>query len=107
MRHDDDRARGLVHELLQPVETGEVQVVGRLVEQQDVEAAEQDRRERGARRLPAREHRDLDVEPVGGQAEIGAHRADARVEVVAAEREELLERVGVGLGRAGPSRARP
>ena len=48
MRHHDDRAVGLVHELLEPVEAGEVEVVGRLVEQQHVEAAEQDRRERGA-----------------------------------------------------------
>ena len=50
------RRRRLVHELLEPVEAGEVEVVRGLVEQEHVEAAQQDRGERGARRLPAGEH---------------------------------------------------
>ena len=55
VRHDH-RAAGevVVQEALEPVEAGEVEVVGRLVEQEHVEAGEQDRGEVRARRLAAR-----------------------------------------------------
>ena len=79
------------HELLEQVEPGEVEVVGRLVEQQHVLARQQDGRQRGPCRLPARQVADLDVEAIGGQADLGEHRARAGVEVVAADGEEVLE----------------
>ena len=53
VRHDDDAAVELGEERLEQVETREVEVVRRLVEQEHVEAREQDRRERRARGLPA------------------------------------------------------
>ena len=59
VRHDDDRAGCLVDEPLEAVEAGEVEVVRRLVEQEHVEPAQQDRRERGPCGLPARERGDL------------------------------------------------
>ena len=56
MRDEDDTAAGeVVDEPLEPREAREVEVVGRLVEQQHVEAGEQDRRQRGAGRLAAGE----------------------------------------------------
>ena len=53
VRDDDDRAGQTGHEALEPVEAGEVEVVGGLVEQEHVEAREQDGGERGPRRLTA------------------------------------------------------
>src|SRR5439155_354545 len=53
VRHDDDRSLICGQESLEHCEPGEVEVVRRLVEQQDVEAAEEDRRERGACGLSA------------------------------------------------------
>ena len=47
----------VVDEALEPVEPVEVEVVGRLVEQEHVEAAEQDGRQPSAGRLPARQRR--------------------------------------------------
>ena len=55
VRDEDDARREAVEEPLEPREAGEVEVVRRLVEQEDVEAREQDRRQRGAGRLAARE----------------------------------------------------
>ena len=88
VRHDHRAAREIVvEEALEPVEAGEVEVVRGLVEEEHVEAGEQDRGEVGPRRLPARERGHLEVEDAFGQAEVGEHRADAGVEVGGAERE--------------------
>ena len=95
---DDHRAAGpLGDEPLQPRQAVEVEVVGRLVEQQDVEAREQDRGERRARGLAAGERRGLQVEQRGIQPEVAQDRLRARLEVGAAEREPRLERVGVAV----------
>ena len=50
-------ARSSCEEPLEPVEAGEVEVVGRLVEEEHVEAREQDRGEVRPGRLPARQRR--------------------------------------------------
>jgi hypothetical protein len=55
MRDEHDARGQPAEEPLQPLEAGEVEVVRRLVEQEDVEAREQDRRERRTGRLAARE----------------------------------------------------
>ena len=74
MAHDDHTAREVVDERLEPLEPGEVEVVGRLVEQEHVEAAEQDGRERRACRFTARQDARRRVEqPVLGQPDVGAH----------------------------------
>ncbi len=100
MRDDDERRLRLGDEALEPLQAGEVEVVRRLVEQEDVEAGEQDRREAGPRLLATGERLEraveLDVEP-----EVGADPGGARLEVGTAQRDEA---VGVVLGR---SHARP
>ena len=95
----DDRepARESVHEAFEPVEPVEVQIVRRLVEQEHVEAREQDRRQPGPRRLAARERRRLLVER-DGQPELRARRARPRFEICASQREEALERGSVRIG---------
>ena len=87
-------------EALEAVEPVEVEVVRRLVEQQHVEAREEDRSEREPGRLPAGELRRRPVE-VDVEAELGADGACARVEVAAAERQEPVERERVRLAGGG------
>ena len=82
-------------------EPGEVEVVGGLVEQHHVEAAEQQRGQRGSGGLPAGQggHQRVraDVE-----AEVGQHRREALVEVRGAAGLPVVEAVRVGvLGAAG------
>src|SRR6185503_20048193 len=83
-----------VEEPLEAVEAGEVEVVRRLVEEEYVEARDQDRGERCARRLAARERRELTV-GAAPQADVVENRAGARVEVLAAEQQVALERLRV------------
>ena len=99
--HGHDRARRRRHERLEEIEPGEVQVVRRLVQQQDVLAGEQDGSQRGTGRLAAGEVADLDVEAVGGQADLIEHGARAGVDVTAPDGQEVLERRRVGLDRVG------
>ena len=73
----------------------EVQVVRRLVEEEHVEAREQDRGECGARRLPTGERPERGSERGRRQTRFGDGRPRARVQVVASEREEAVERLRV------------
>ena len=98
MRHDHQRRVEAEDEPLQPVEAVEVEVVGRLVEQEDVEPGQQQGGELGAGGLAARQTGDLAVERRGGQAEVGGHRGDAGVEVGPAERHPAVEGGGVAVG---------
>ena len=96
VRDDGDPAREAVDEALQPVEAVEVEVVRRLVEEQQVEPRQQDRGQRGTRGLAAGERCRLLFER-HRQAELGADRPRSHLEVGAAESEEPLERRGVGV----------
>ena len=78
----------VVQEALEPVEPGEVEVVGGLVEQEHVEAGQQDRGQACPRRLSARQRRHLHVEDALRQPEVGDDGADAGVEIGGAERED-------------------
>ncbi len=98
MRDDDEPAVARVEELLEPLEPVEVEVVRRLVEEQHVEAGEQDHRERHAGRLPARECRRRPVER-DREAELGRDRAGPRVEIAAAERDEAVQGARVSIVR--------
>src|SRR5439155_6548167 len=60
---EDDARLEPVEESLEQLEPGKVEVVRRLVEQEDVEAREQDRGERGARRLASGKGGELVVLP--------------------------------------------
>ena len=91
-------------EALEQGEPVEVEVVGRLVEQDDVEAAEQQRRQTGAGRLPARQRRHREVR-VDVEAHLRQDRGQPVVEVGRAQGEPLLERDGVLV--VGPRRPRP
>ncbi len=97
---DDDRpGRQPGHERLQPLQPVEVEVVGRLVEQEDVEPAEQQGGEPGPGGLAAGEpgHRRCQVDR---EPQVGGGRVGPLGEVGAAERQPAFQRVGVGVGRA-------
>ena len=99
---DDHRATRelVVEEPFEAVQPGEVEVVGRFVEEEHVEPRQQDRREVRPGRLSARQRRHREIDGARGQAEVGEHRADAGVEVGRAEREVPVERRRVVVGRS-------
>ena len=79
---------------LEPCEAGEVEVVGRFVQEEHVEAREQDRGERRPCGLAAGEGLHLTVR-AAAEPDVVEHRRGAGVEVLAAQREEAIEGVGV------------
>ena len=101
--HHEQRAAVRAQEAHEPVLGVDVEVVGRLVEEQQVAAREQDARELDPPALAARERVDRHVEPVAAQAEARSDAPHLRLGRVAAEPLELLLGVGepteVALGR--------
>ncbi len=95
VRDDDEPGVERRHPALNPVETVEVEVVGGLVEQKDVETRQQQRGERGAGGLAAGEGTHLKVERGNGERQVVAHRGRASLEVGTAERQVALERLAV------------
>ena len=97
---------------LEPLERLDVEVVGRLVEQQQVGVAGQRAGERGARQLAAAERLEAAVEVLVAEAEAVQRRVDRLAPVVAAGVLEPRLRAGVGVERGAvggarrPSRAR-
>ena len=89
-------------ECLQPGEPVEVQVVGRLVQQEHVVAAEQQRGQRRPRRLAAGQDGHELIE-LHGQAQAGHDRIGPLVQVCAAERQPPLQPARVAVIRSGPS----
>ena len=100
VRDHRDATCKAVDEALEPVEAVEVEVVRRLVEQEHVEAGEQNRGQPGPRGFAAGERRRLLVER-DGEPELGARRPRSRLEIGASEREEALERSCVRVGAPG------
>ena len=97
----------VVDEALEAFESVEVEVVGRLVEEVDVEPAEEHGRQLEAGRLAARERGGRLVEHAVGQAELGQQLAGARLEVGATERQPPVESDGVAVvGSRGRGRER-
>ena len=105
VRGHQQRAGQRLEELLEPDDRLDVEVVGRLVHQQDVGAAEQHARHRDAHLPAARELADVAVDAVVLEAEAVQHFARLRLERVAAEvlvfllhlaeaREDLVHVVG-------------
>ena len=99
--HQGDSALGGGDEPFEPIEAVEVEVVGRLVEQQDVELRQHQRCQADPRRFAARQRRHRLGEQTLGKVEVGPHRSDAHVEVGRAERQPPIERVAVPIVRAG------
>ena len=83
------------HPRLEPGEAVEVEVVGRLVEQEHVESRQQQRGQRRPRRLTARQHERRPIEQFRRESEVGPHLTDAGVEVGRPERHPLVERRAV------------
>jgi hypothetical protein len=79
----------------QPRQAVVVEVVGRLVERDHVEARGPQRREPRSRGLPARQRPEGAVEQRGGQAQLLGGGGHAGLGVGAAEREPALQRGGV------------
>ncbi len=99
-----DALAGSGQEGLQAVEPVEVEVVGGLVEQQHVEAGEQDRGQPGLDPLAAGEPGHRLPQDSGAQADLGEHPRHPGVVVLATEGQEAGQGVVVGLqlGRLGP-----
>lgn len=101
---DDDGARAQAgHEALQALQSVEVEVVGGLVEQEDVVAGEEQRGESRAGRLSAGERGHGPVEP-HGQAQLGGDLLGPLLQVRAAEGEPALQGLGVRVVRARGAR---
>ncbi len=98
-----------MQERFEQVEPGEVEVVGRFVEEEHVEAGEEDRGEGGPCGLTAGHRGHRRVEELGRQTDAVDHGRGPRVEVGCPEREVAIECRGVrvvGAGRAGAQRVR-
>ena len=98
MRDRDDGPAMGVHEALEDLEAGEVEVVGGLVEQEHVDARQDEDRQTDAGGLAARQGAHRQVQAVGREADLGQRRPGAGGEVVAPEGEERLEGLGVLVG---------
>ncbi len=96
VRDEHDAAPLAVDEGLEAVEPRQVEVVRRLVEQHEVEAAQQQRGERRPRGLTTRERGHERVRP-DVETELGEHGRDALVEVGRTADEPVVERDGIRL----------
>ncbi len=95
MRDHQHRAAEAGEELLQPLEAVEVEVVGRLVEQQDGRPREQHAGEQRPRRLAAAELAERSVERDVGDPERVARAVELGLQRPAVERAEALLRLAV------------
>lgn len=92
VRDDDEGILVIRQVVLEPFDVLGVEVVRRLVEQQDLGVLEQELRQEDLRALTARELVDLALEPDVAQAEAARDLLDARIDrVVAARLEDVLD----------------
>ena len=96
MRHEDERAPIRSEERLESREPVVVEIVRRLVEEEDVKAREEDPRKLDTCRLAARECRPVSIE-VDVEPEVGANGSRPRLEVAAAQCDESIQRSRVAL----------
>ena len=101
MGHDHHRGVEAAHEAFEPFETVDVEVVGGLVQQEHVEAGEEQRGQLGPGGLAAGQPAQLAVEGARRQAEVVGDGRGAGVEVGVAERHPPVERAVVALWGAG------
>ena len=97
VRGDEERAAAPAEVLLEPLEGGDVEVVRRLVEQQQVGVGDHEAGEGRAGLLPARQRRRRLVPLLAREPEAGQRLVDALVERVPAEDLELVLQIGVGV----------
>ena len=91
VRDHDQRCVDFLEKPLEPLETVEVEIVRRLVQQQDVVSRQEDRCERDACGLTTGQARRVSVEHEL-EAQLAEDRPRARVEVTAAQEEESRQR---------------
>ena len=96
MGRDEERPAAPAEVLLEPFERVEVEVVGRLVEEQQVRVGDDQPGQRRPRLLAAGQRRRRLGPLVAGEAEPGQRALDALVERVAAEDLVLVQELGVG-----------
>ena len=101
--HGHQAAAVAAQERLQPGRAGEVEVVGRLVQEQQVRRPQQQRRQHHPRPLPARERPDAPVARQVCQPQAGQHGVDPVIQVVAATALEPLGDVAI-LGQGSVER---
>ena len=106
MRDEDDRGVDRRQLALEPLEALDVEVVRRLVEEQQVGIAGERAGERGARQLAAREGGELAVEVGVAEAEPAEHRGGAVAPAPAARVLEPRLRLAVAAQRRGIVRSR-
>jgi hypothetical protein len=97
--HEHEPARPGAQQRLEAPEAVRVQVVRRLVEQQDVQAGGLHAGQAGPRGLPAGQRGERPVEQLGLQPEPRGRRVQARAGVRAPDRQPALQGVGVRLDR--------
>jgi hypothetical protein len=97
MAHDDDTTGPRRQVPLESVEAVEVEVVGRLVEQEHVGADQEQRRQRGPGRLAPGQGVHRGVEGLRGETEVGADGPESGLEVSAAHVEVGVEGGGVSV----------
>ncbi len=99
--HHDDTAGQVVEEPFEAVEACEVEVVGGLVEQEHVEAAQEDRGQRGSSRLTTGKRDGRALEGRLRQPEVGDHASCPGIEIGSARREVPVEGGAVRVGDDG------
>lgn len=100
MAHKDHAAAHASDDLFQPGQSVEVEIVGGLVEKDDVEAGAQQRRQAHARGLTSGEtghQRRLGCAGGRVESQLGEHRGQAFVEIRGSGREPMIQRRGVSL----------
>src|SRR5205807_8464116 len=97
---DHQAARTLADKRFQTRQSVEVQAVGGLIEQGDVETSEEDDREGQQRSLSAGEPGGGTVEHIGWEPKVNEHGLDPRIQIPSAEPLPSFEGIGVGLLRA-------
>ena len=95
VRRDHERARPATEVLLEPLERIEVEVVRRLVEQEEVRIGDDQAGERGARLLATGQARRRPDPLVPGEAKAAQRRLDALVQRVPAQDLEPMLEIGV------------
>ena len=103
VRDDNQGAVPAFEELLEPLEGGQVEVVGRLVEEQDIGTRQQDGRQRGAGLHATRKLRQTLWTVIGRvKAQAGQHPLDGAFDVIATRMFEARQQFAVAVHPVGP-----
>ena len=96
MRDDQHAAGVILQEALEPLDHVDVEMVRRLVEEQEVRFTQQCLRQADARLLTAGEMCDILLEVLFGETEAKGHAADTALKIVAAKQFKAFDHLAVG-----------